>query len=117
MTERPHIARWRDRSGLLIAAVVVVMLCWIVGNPRSSGPDEPSHMIASAALVRGDREGRVNPDPNLPGTRLFELPGMVGQPDPGCWASLFDPSVPVACQSTQPLSTASRELPTTSYNY
>jgi hypothetical protein len=74
-------------------------------------------MIASAALVRGDREGRVNPDPNLPGTRLFELPGMVGQPDPGCWASLFDASVPVACQSTQPLSTASRELPTTSYNY
>lgn len=117
MTERPHIARWRDKSGLLVLAVVVTTLCWIVGNPRSSGPDEPSHMIASAALVRGDRTGRVNPDPNLPGTHLVEVPGMVGQPDPGCWASQFDPSVPVACENTQPLSTTSRELPTTSYNY
>lgn len=117
MTERPHIARWRDRSGLLIASVVIVTLCWIMGNPRSSGPDEPSHMIASASLVRGDREGRVNPDPNpnVAGTHLVEVPGMVGQPDPGCWA--FHPEIPVACASTQPLSTTSRELPTASYNY
>jgi hypothetical protein len=119
MTERPHIARWRDKSGLLILGVVVTTLCWIVGNPRSSGPDEPSHMIASAGLVRGDREGRVNPDPNpgVAGTHLLEVPGMVGQPDPGCWVWLFDPSVPVACQNAGPLSTTSRELPTSSYNY
>src|SRR4029079_12912410 len=51
MTERPHIARWRDRSGLLIAAVVLTVLCWIMGNPRSSGPDEPSHMRAAASPV------------------------------------------------------------------
>ena len=117
MTERPHLARWRDRSGVLIAGVVLAALCWIMGNPRSSGPDEPSHMIASAGLVRGDREGRVNPDPNpnMAGSHLFDIPGMVGQPDPGCWA--FDPSIPVACQSTVPLSTTSRELPSWSYNY
>ena len=117
MTERPHLARWRDRSGVLIAAVLVTLMCWIMGNPRSSGPDEPSHMIAAASLVRGDRDGRINPnpDPNVLGTHLVKVPGMVGQPDPGCWA--FVPSVPVACASTQPLSTTSRELPTTSYNY
>ena len=76
MTERPHIARWRDKSGLLIAGVVLTALCWILGNPRSSGPDEPSHMIASAGLVRGDREGRVNPDPNpnLAGSHLHVNP-------------------------------------------
>jgi hypothetical protein len=117
MTERPHIARWRDKAGLLIAAVALTALCWIAGNPRSSGPDERSHMIASAGLVRGDREGRINPDPdpNLAGTHLFAVPGMVGQPDPGCWA--FYPSIPVACQSTVPLSTTERELPSSSYNY
>lgn len=117
MTERPHIARWRDKSGLLVLAVVVTTLCWIAGNPRSSGPDERSHMIASAALVRGDREGRPNPDPNFPGIHLFDVPGMVGQPDPHCWVEAFDPAVPVACQNTQPLSTRSQELGSTSFNY
>jgi hypothetical protein len=115
MTERPSLARWRDEPGLLVAAVVLVVLCWIMGNPRSSGPDEPSHMVASAGLVRGDREGRVNPDPLAPGTHLIEVPGMVGAPDPGCWA--FKPDVPVACANAQPLSTDSREMPTSSYNY
>lgn len=117
MTERPDLARWRDRSGVLVAGVVVVVLCWIMGNPRSSGPDEPGHMIASAALVRGDRDGRVNPDPspNMAGSHLVVVPGMVGQPDPACWAQHSD--VPVACAMTQPLSTTSRELPTWSYNY
>ncbi len=115
MTERPILARWRDKPGLLVAAVVLTACCWIAGNPRSSGPDEPSHMVASAALVRGHREGRVNPDPLAPGTHLFDVPGMVGQPDPGCWA--FQPEVPVACANAQPLSTESRELSTLSYNY
>ena len=115
MTERPILARWRDKPGLLVAAVVLTACCWIVGNPRSSGPDEPSHMVASAALVRGHREGRVNPDPLAPGTHLFDVPGMVGQPDPGCWA--FQPEIPVACANAQPLSTESRELSTLSYNY
>src|SRR5215203_2310979 len=117
MTERPHLARWRDRSGILVLAVVATTMCWIMGNPRSSGPDEPSHMIASAGLVRGDRSGRADPNPLQPGAHLFELPGMVGQPDPGCWASTFDPAVPVACQGAQLLSTQTHELPSTSYNY
>jgi hypothetical protein len=116
MTERPHIARWRDSRALLVAGVLLTTLCWIMGNPRSAGPDEPSHMIASAGLVRGDREGRPNPDPNYPGTHLFEVPGMVGQPDPGCWAPL-KPEIPVACAFTQPLTTETRELPSTSFNY
>ena len=118
MTERPHIARWRDKSGLLIAAVIVTALCWIVGNPRNSGPDEASHMIASAGLVRGDRDGVPNPDPNSPpSSRLFDVPAMVGAPDPWCWAHLFDPAVPVACQNTGPLDTDTEARSTTSANY
>jgi len=112
---RPYFARWRDRPGLLVAAVLVTLMCWILGNPRSSGPDEPTHMIASAGLVRGDRSGRINPNPLVPHSHLVEVPGMVGQPDPGCWA--FQSDVPVACASTQPLTTTSRELPMNSYNY
>jgi hypothetical protein len=48
---------------------------------------------------------------------VFDIPGMVGAPDPGCWAATFDSNVPVACQQTQPLSTDTRSMPTTSYNY
>lgn len=117
MVTRSRLAAWRGSPAVIVAAVAVVVICWIFGNPRSSGPDEPSHMIAAAGLVRGQGDGRPNPDPNMPGTRLYDVPGMVGAPDPGCWAATFDANVPVACQSTVPLATTTRAMPTTSYNY
>jgi hypothetical protein len=117
MVTRSRLAHWRGSPAVIAAAVAAVVVCWILGNPRSSGPDEPSHMIAAAGLVRGQGDGRPNPDPNQPGTRLYDVPGMVGAPDPGCWAATFDANVPVACQSTVPLSTTTRAMPTTSYNY
>jgi hypothetical protein len=115
MIERFLPGRARASLGWLAGAVAVVIACWILGNPRSSGPDEASHMVASAGLVRGDRDG--DPNPTDSAYRLFELPGMVGQPDPTCWASTFDPNVPVACQDTIALTTDERLAATTSAGY
>ena len=117
MIERLLPDRARASAGWLTAAIAVVVLCWIVGNPRSSGPDEPSHMVASAALVRGERDGV--PDPARPGYTLFEVPGMVGAPDPACWSTSvgLDPNVPVACATTQPLTTDEQLVGTSSENY
>lgn len=97
----------------LVLAVGVVTACWILGNPRSSGPDEPSHMVTSAALVRGETEG--SPNPVDPATRLVRVPAMVGAPDPGCWA--FFPDETPACADDDALRTDTVEVPTTSFNY
>lgn len=85
-------ARSRRDWGLWVALFVVVS-CWILGTPRSGGPDEPSHMVAATALMSGQFEGRVFTT-NL-GARAFEVPAMVGEPDPACWA--MRPAKPVSC--------------------
>lgn len=117
MFERLLPARARASAGWLVVSIAVVVLCWILGNPRSSGPDEPSHMVASAALVRGERDGA--PDPTRPGYTLFEVPAMVGAPDPACWSTsvALDPNVPVTCATGIPLGTEDRLIGTSSENY
>lgn len=104
----------RRRLALTVTATVaVIAICWILGNPRSSGPDEPSHMVTSAGLVRGELTG--DPNPADPATHLMTVPAMVGAPDPGCWA--FVASETPACASGVPLSTDEVPAATTSYNY
>jgi hypothetical protein len=104
----------RPRTFLsFVLAVGVVTACWILGNPRSSGPDEPSHMVTSAALVRGETDG--SPNPTDPATRLMTVPSMVGAPDPGCWA--FFPDETPACTDDDALRTDTVDVPTTSFNY
>jgi hypothetical protein len=117
MIERLLPARARASAGWLALAVAVVVGCWILGNPRSAGPDEPSHMVASAALVRGERDGA--PDPARPGYTLFEVPAMVGAPDPACWSTSvgLDPNVPVTCATGAPLTTDEQLVGTSSENY
>jgi Predicted membrane protein (DUF2142) len=117
MIERLLPDRARASAGWLAVAIAAVIGCWIVGNPRSSGPDEPSHMVASAALVRGERDGR--PDPARPGYTLFLVPAMVGAPDPACWSTSvgLDPNVPVTCATTQDLTTDEQFVGTSSENY
>lgn len=86
---------------------MAVLLCYVVGTPRSGGPDEPSHMVASAALVRGEREGGAS--------STFEVPAMVGEPNPACWAQ--QPFVPAGCASLQSDSTETVTASSTSANY
>jgi hypothetical protein len=94
-------------------ALVVIICCYVIGTPRSGGPDEPSHMVASAALVRGEREG----DPVAYDSRLraFEVPAMVGEPNPGCWAQ--QPFVQAGCASLQSDATDDVVATTTSSDY
>ena len=102
----------RTRDAWIIVAIALVVLTHLIGSPRNVGPDEGSHQVASAALVRGDRTG----DP-VPGHRnqvSFVLPGMVGEPPPTCYA--FHISTPVSC-SVGPLTTAPHVATTTAQHY
>ena len=98
------------RLGACVAAIIV---CFVLGTPRSGGPDEPSHMVASAALVRGERVGA--PHDTGPALRIFRVPEMVGNPNPGCWA--LQPEVAVGCATFTGDSTVLVTSPTTSANY
>ena len=109
----PTIARWHRSPWALAIAVGLVVSCWILGNPRSAGPDEPSHMVASAAIVRGEWTGvEFGTDPTM---RAFEVPNMVGEPNPSCWA--FQSDVSVACAAQVELNTETVFHLSTSSNY
>ena len=100
----------RPATSRFVLAVALVALCWIIGNAPNSGPDEPSHMITSAGIVRLQGGG----EPNDGVTRIVEVPAMVGLPDPSCWA--FVPDATPAC-SEDVGSTTVVERATTSFNY
>jgi len=78
---------------VLAALVVVIVLAWIVGAPRSAGPDEPGHQVRGGGLVRGQLDGEPFPDFGF--QYAYELPGHVGFPDPVCFA--FNEFVPASC--------------------
>jgi len=103
----------------MMLLVIAVIGCWIIGSPRSAGPDEPSHMIASAGLVRGDRGG--DPLPGSNALRAYDVPGMVGAPDPACWVlapgAEFSGRTPVACADEQPLVTDTQTKASRSADY
>jgi hypothetical protein len=83
----------RGRELLVACSAVVMAMCFVLGTPRSGGPDEPAHAVASAALIRGDR-AVVFSASETP-LEQYTLPGMIGRPDPSCFA--FQPEVPAAC--------------------
>nr|WP_280675549.1 DUF2142 domain-containing protein [Cryobacterium sp. CG_9.6] len=58
-------ASWRV---FLFAFVVLLALsgCWVVASPLMSVPDEPSHAIKAAAVVRGELTGTVTSDSPFP---------------------------------------------------
>ncbi len=111
-TRRTLPAMQRPRDAWIIAAIALVVLAHVMGSPRNVGPDEASHQVASAALVRGERTGTPVPGPT-PGV-TFVVPGMVGEPGPLCYA--FDVGMPVTC-SVGPLTTTPHKAITTSQHY
>jgi glycosyltransferase involved in cell wall biosynthesis len=78
-------------AGRILFAMAMIVGAWILATPPSGGADEPSHVIRSAALIRGELDGeRVTA--SLVG---FELPAHVGTPEPACFA--LQPAVPASC--------------------
>jgi hypothetical protein len=91
-----------SRRAHVVVVVSLAVLCglWIVAVPPSAGPDEPSHVTRGAALVRGQLDGDLPTDGF--GQVSYQLPGWIGEPNPGCYA--FQPDVPASCASdTTPL--------------
>ncbi len=73
--------------------MAVIVVCFVLATPRNGGPDEASHMVTSAGLLRGERSGT-----DVEGStrvRAFEVPAFVGRPDPACWAQ--QPTIPASC--------------------
>jgi hypothetical protein len=74
-------------------------------------------MIASAALVRGETEVPPISEP-LIGERYFDVPAMIGAPNPGCWLVGDPPGfTPVACSSLAAVPSGDARLGTTSAGY
>jgi hypothetical protein len=44
-------------AGRILFAMAMVVGAWILATPPSGGADEPSHVIRSAALIRGELDG------------------------------------------------------------
>ena len=78
-------------AGRILFAMAMIVGAWILATPPSGGADEPSHVIRSAALIRGELDGERVTD-SLVG---FELPAHVGAPEPACFA--LQPAVPASC--------------------
>lgn len=97
--------------GVLLVGVMV--FSWLLSTPPSGGPDEPAHMIRSAALVRGQLEGE--PSEFSPSRRVYEIPAWVGHPDPACFA--FFPYEPATCATTVPRPTGDAPRETGSWSY
>jgi hypothetical protein len=102
-----------ERSELLIMALALgMMVCsWIALVPPSAGPDEASHVVRGAALVRGQVSGQEG----LWQYDYFELPAWIGFPDPGCYA--FQPYTPASCATTIPRPVGSELVGTRATTY
>lgn len=96
-----------------IALVGVIVLAWLLATPPSGGPDEPTHVIRGAALVRGELDG-VSSD-FLGPARAYELPAWVGFPDPVCFA--FESYTPATCATSLPRPEGEALLETRAWTY
>lgn len=92
------------------AAVFLLSACWAFATPISAVPDEPSHTVKAAAVVRGELTGKAATIDG--GGFLVDVPAWVAEtqrvtcfafrPDvtPSCWEYPFESSPRIVTTST-----------------
>ncbi len=86
-------------------------LLWIIGTVPSGGPDEPSHMVRGAALVRGELEGE-----DFDGLGdSFDVPAWVVYPNRSCFSLVGEQ--PATCATSEPRPTGDAQLASSAVNY
>ena len=99
--------RWtreRDRALVVTGLVGVILLAWMLLVPQGAQPDEASHLVRSAAVVRfADGDG------------VYLLPDRFRVAEPACYA--FDPVQPVTCSEVPVHTDGEVPLPTRADDY
>lgn len=94
-------ARWlsRDRPAVVTFMAAWMMLfalsaAWAIATPMAGTPDEPSHIIKAAAVVRGELVGEPT---ELPAWTRVDVPSSVSSAQG--WARCFEgkPDTPASC--------------------
>lgn len=81
----------------MFAALGAAMTLWALSMPLFSSPDEPSHVVKAAAVVRGQFSGHDEARKNGTTVTIVRIPGDLIGPTPPCYA--HRPTVSAACQS------------------
>lgn len=94
------------------ALLFVLMSLWSIATPLMASPDEPSHAIRAAAVVRGELVG--DPSKSVVGATDVTVPEYVGESHhlPACYA--FRPDITAGCEPWPSHDTTEMETTTTS---
>lgn len=102
------LTRPRDVFAVAFVLVFLNMAAWSLATPLFAAPDESSHIVRAAAVVRGEIVGS-----SVPGSPITSVtvPQLVadGIPEPLCY--LFRTAVPASC--ARPLTTNTKLVVTT----
>jgi len=111
----PTAAGGAPAKSFLVGIVLVGALIglWILASPSGAGPDEPSHLVRSAGLVRGQVRGE--PIDEIPASRLYEVPAWIAAENPDCYA--HDQLQPASCIVGVDVPDGDAELPSRSREY
>lgn len=75
------------------ASLAAMTFLWVLANPLGAAPDEPTHYVKAAGLVREQTLGVET----RPGVGSIELPHLYSLPDEMSSCFKFDPNIPASC--------------------
>jgi Predicted membrane protein (DUF2142) len=95
----------------------LVIIGWSLATPLMASPDEPSHVIKAAAVVRGQLIGAPQHEPAhlVSGNTTVQVPTVFGGLDASCFA--FKSSIPASCQRSAPATNSKLRFVTSAGRY